>query len=266
MKFYKVLTTLALGAATIAASQANQKLVVAATPVPHAEILEFVKPILAKQGIDLEVKVFTDYILPNRAVSSGEALANFYQHQPYLDAYNAQNKTDIIGGFKVHIEPFGIYSTKYKNLADAPRGATFVIPNDPSNEGRALLVLQEAGLIKLKDPSKLLSTERDIAENPNRYKFLPVEAANIPRVYNSADFGLINANYALTSNLNPTKDALYVEATGPYANFIAYRKANADDPRIKALEAALNTKEVYEFILTKYNGAVVPVFKPEGVN
>ncbi|RIY34305.1 MetQ/NlpA family ABC transporter substrate-binding protein [Psittacicella gerlachiana] len=266
MKFYKVFTTLALGAATLTSAYANQKLVVAATPVPHAEILEFVKPILAKQGIDLEVKVFTDYVLPNRAVSTGEADANFYQHQPYLDAYNQQYKTDIIGGFKVHIEPFGIYSTKYKSLNDIPRGATFVLPNDPSNEGRALLVLQSAGLIKLKDPTKLLSTERDIAENPNRYKFLPVEAANIPRVYKSADFGLINANYALTSGLSPSKDALYIEHSGPYANFIAYRKVNENDPRIKALENALNSKEVYDFILTKYNGGVIPVFKPEGVN
>ncbi|RIY34001.1 methionine ABC transporter substrate-binding protein [Psittacicella hinzii] len=264
MKFYKTLATFVLGAATLTSAYANQKLVVAASPVPHAEILEFVKPILAKQGIDLEVKVFTDYILPNKVVSSGEADANFFQHQPYLDAYNVQYKTDIVGGFPVHIEPFAIYSTKYKSLDDLPRGATFVLPNDPSNQGRALLLLQSAGLITLKDSTKLLSTERDIAENPKKFKILPVEAANIPRVYKSADLGLINANYALTAGLNPAKDSLALEVDGPYANFIAYRKVNADDPRIKALEAALGSKEVYDFIVSKYNGGIVPVFKPAG--
>ncbi|MFC6277364.1 MetQ/NlpA family ABC transporter substrate-binding protein [Psittacicella hinzii] len=263
MKFNKALfatATLAFG--TLTSAFANQTLVVAASPVPHAEILRFVQPYLKEQGIDLKIKEFTDYVLPNKVVSSGEADANFFQHQPYLDVYNAQYKTDIIGGFGVHIEPFGIYSTKLKAITDVKKGASVIVPNDPSNEGRALLLLQTAGLIELKDPTNILATERDIAKNPYKLKITPVEAANIPRVYKSADIGLINANYALQAGLNPSKDALVVEQTGPYVNFIAYRKVNANDPRIKALEAALNRKEVYDFIVQKYKGAVVPSFNP----
>lgn len=261
-KLAKALVVATLTTILTTSAFANQKLVVAASPVPHAEILEFVKPLLKEKGIDLEVKVFTDYILPNKTLTDGIVDANFYQHQPYLDAYNKQHKTNIIGGFAVHIEPFAIYSVKQTSLENIKNGATFIIPNDPSNGGRSLLLVEKAGLIKLKDSTNLLATERDIVENPHKLKFLSVEAANIPRVYKSADFGLINANYALTAGLNPSKDALFVENGGPYANFVAYLPALKDDPRIKALEEVLGRKEVYDFIVKKYNGGVIPVFTP----
>lgn len=264
MKFTKPLLLAAtLGLAFSASAFANTKLVVAATPVPHAEILEFVKPYLKAHGVDLEIKVFTDYVTPNVVVSEGQADANFYLHIPYLNAYNKDHGTNIVPGFAVHIEPFGIYSDKYKSLDRIKDGALVALPNDPANTGRALLLLQQQGLIKLKDPSNIYSTERDVAENPHHFKFYLVEAANLPRILPDVDLDLINANYALKANLNPVKDALAVEKSGPYANIIATRPDNANSPAIKLLTEALDRKVVKDFILQKYQGAVIPVFDPK---
>ena len=200
--------------AAVAAFSAHAgDLSVAATPVPHAEILEFVKPALAKEGVNLKVKVFTDYIQPNVQVAEKRLDANFFQHQPYLDEFNKAKGTNLVSVAAVHLEPLGAYSSKYKKLDDLPNGATVVIPNDATNGGRALLLLDKAGLIKLKDSSNILSTPKDIEQNAKNLKFRELEAATIPRVLTQVDLALINTNYALEAKLNPEKDALVIEGS-----------------------------------------------------
>ena len=257
-----ILSVLAAFAAPLAAS-AQDTLRIAASPVPHAEILEFVKPKLKAQGVDLEVKVFTDYVQPNIAVADKLVDANFFQHQPYLDAFNRDRKTSIVAvpDGLVHVEPFGAYSKKIKRIADLPVGATIAIPNDPSNTGRSLLLLQKQGLIKLKDPTKILSTARDIAENPKKLVFRELEAAQLPRALPDVDLALINTNYALEAKLVPTRDALFIEGSdSPYANLLAARNDTVASPALKKLIAVLHTPEVKKFIEEKYKGAVVPAF------
>jgi D-methionine transport system substrate-binding protein len=260
----KLLSTLSvLAAFAVSFAHAQETLRVAASPVPHAEILEFVKPRLKAQGVDLQVKVFTDYVQPNIAVSDKLVDANFFQHQPYLDAFNRDRKTNIVAvpGGLVHVEPFGAYSTKIKRVADLPVGATVAIPNDPSNTGRALVLLQKQGLIRLKDPSKILATARDIAENPKKLVFRELEAAQLPRALPDVDLALINTNYALEARLVPTRDALFIEgADSPYANLLAARTDNASSPALKKLIDVLHTPEVKKFIEEKYKGAVGPAF------
>jgi len=253
---------LALAAFALAGvAHAADKLTVAATAVPHAEILEFVKPQLAKQGVDLEVKVFTDYVQPNVQVAEKRLDANFFQHKPYLAEFNKGKGANLQAVVAVHVEPFGAYSSKHKALAELPSGGTVAIPNDPSNAGRALLLLDRAGVIKLKSTDNILATPRDIAENPKKLKFREIEAATLPRILPQVDLALINTNYALEAKLNPVKDALAIEdARSPYANWLVARADNKDTPALKKLAAALNSAEVKKFIETKYNGAVVPAF------
>ena len=229
--------------------------------MPHAEILEFVKPQLAKEGVDLKVKVFTDYIQPNVQVAEKRLDANFFQHQPYLDEFNKAKGTALVSVAGVHIEPLGVYSSKYKKLAELPSGATLVIPNDATNGGRALLLLAKAGVITLKDNSNILSTVKDVAENPKNIKFRELEAATIPRVLTQVDAALINTNYALEAKLNPEKDALAIEGSdSPYVNILVARPDNKDSDDMKKLAAALHSPEVKQFINEKYKGAVVPAF------
>lgn len=234
---------------------------VAATAVPHAEILDIVKPMLAKEGVELEVKVFTDYVQPNVQVAEKRLDANFFQHKPYLSEFNKSKGTNLVAVTAVHVEPFGAYSRKHKSLADLPKGATVAIPNDPSNAGRALLLLDRAGVIKLKDTNNIVSTTRDIASNPKGLKFREIEAATLPRILPQVDLALINTNYALEAKLNPVKDALAIEdARSPYANWLVSRADNQDSAAMKKLAAALHSAEVKSFIQSKYNGAVVPAF------
>ncbi len=238
-----------------------EKLSVAATPVPHAELLELVKPVLAKEGVELDIKVFTDYVQPNVQVADGHIDVNFFQHKPYLDSFNAQHKTDLVIAGKVHVEPFGAYSQKIKDIKDLKEGALVALPNDPSNGARALLLLQDAGIITLKDPTNILATSRDIVENPKKLKFRELEAAALPRVLPDVDVALINTNYALEAGLNPLKDALLLEgADSPYANIVVTTPAKLNTDAVKKLMAALNSSEVREFILEKYKGAIVPAF------
>lgn len=252
---------LAVAAAVAAFSAHADTLTVAATPVPHAEILEFVKPQLAKEGVDLKVKVFTDYIQPNVQVAEKRLDANFFQHQPYLDEFNKAKGTALVSVAGVHIEPLGVYSSKYKKLAELPSGTTVVIPNDATNGGRALLLLAKAGVITLKDNSNILSTVKDVAENPKNIKFRELEAATIPRVLTQVDAALINTNYALEAKLNPAKDALAIEGSdSPYVNILVARPDNKDSDDMKKLAAALHSPEVKQFINEKYKGAVVPAF------
>lgn len=250
-----LLASLALSA------QAADKLTIGATPVPHAEILEFIKPALAKQGVDLNIKVFTDYIQPNTQVEEKALDGNFFQHKPYLDSFNKEKGTHLVAVKAVHIEPFGVYSHKVKSLKDIKEGALVAIPNDPTNGGRALLLLEKAGLIKLKDSKNIEATPKDVVSNPKKLQFKELEAATLPRVLDQVDLATINANYALEAKLVPTKDALAIEnGQSPYANYLVTRADNKDSPAIKKLAAALNSPEVKKFIQEKYNGAVVPAF------
>lgn len=252
---------LAVVAAVAAFSAHAETLTVAATPVPHAEILNFVKPQLAKEGVELKVKEFTDYIQPNVQVSEKRLDANFFQHQPYLDEFNKAKGTHLVSAAGVHIEPLGVYSTKVKELDKLPSGAAVVIPNDATNGGRALLLLDKAGVIKLKDNTNILSTIKDIAENPKNLKFRELEAATIPRVLTQVDAALINTNYALEAKLNPEKDALAIEGKdSPYVNILVTREDNKDADAVKKLVQALHSPEVKQFITEKYKGAVVPAF------
>jgi len=253
---------LAVFAAVAALSaHADETLTVAASAVPHAEILEFVKPTLAKEGVDLQIKVFNDYVQPNVQVAQNRLDANFFQHQPYLDEFNKGKGTDLVSVAKVHVEPFGAYSDKIKNLADLPDGANVALPNDATNEGRAFLLLAKAGLITLKDPTSILAKPSDVLQNPKNLKFRELEAATLPRVLTQVDLALINTNYALSAKLDPTKDALIIEgAESPYANILVTTQANKDADAINKLVAALQSPEVKAFIAEKYKGAVVPAF------
>ncbi|MBB6340769.1 D-methionine transport system substrate-binding protein [Pseudomonas fluvialis] len=258
----KLLTALATAAAlTSAAAQAADSLSVAATAVPHAEILEFVKPALAKEGVELKIKVFTDYVQPNVQVAEERLDANFFQHQPYLDEFNKSRGTELVSIAGVHVEPFGAYSSKIKNLSELSEGAQVVIPNDATNGGRALLLLQKTGLISLKPEAGITATVKDIADNPKNLKIRELEAATLPRVLDQVDLALINTNYALEAKLNPTKDALAIEGSdSPYVNILVVRADRKDDAALQKLAKALNSAEVKTFITEKYQGAVVPAF------
>ena len=258
----KVLLFTALAAAlTAGLAQAGEKLVVAATPVPHAEILELIKPALAKEGVDLEIKVFTDYVQPNVQVDQKRLDANYFQTLPYLQSFNEGKGTHLVTVIGVHVEPFGGYSKKVKNLSELKDGATIAIPNEGSNSGRALILLQKAGLIELKDPTNAVSTPKDIAKNPHNFKFKELESALLPRVLDQVDLDMINTNYALEAGLNPATDALIIEgADSPYVNFLVARPDNKDSDAIQKLAKALTSPEVKAFIEQKYKGAVVPAF------
>ena len=257
----KLLTALAAAAALTSAAAHAGEISVAATAVPHAELLEFVKPALAKEGVELKIKVFTDYVQPNVQVAEGRLDANFFQHQPYLDEFNASRGTALVSIAGVHVEPFGAYSSKIKKLDELSEGAQVVIPNDATNGGRALLLLQKAGVIKLKDGAGITATVKDIAENPKGIKVRELEAATLPRVLAQVDLALINTNYALEAGLNPAKDALVIEGSdSPYVNFLVARPDNKDSAAIQKLAKALTSPEVKAFIEKKYSGAVLPAF------
>ena len=259
MKKTLFLTAIFLIIFTLSASA--EKLQVAATPVPHAEILEFLKPKLAEQGITLEVKVFTDYVQPNTQVAEGRLDANFFQHQPYLDEFNLSKGTKLVSVAGIHVEPFGAYSKKITKLEDLAQGGQIAIPNDATNGGRALLLLQKAGVLTLKAEAGITATLRDIAENPKDVKIRELEAATLPRVLDQVDIALINTNYALEAGLNPMQDALVIEgADSPYVNILVTREDNQQAEAIQKLVEMLKTDEVRDFINEKYNGAVVPVF------
>ena len=245
-----------------AGSHALEKLTIAATPLPHAEILAFVKPQLAKEGIELRIKEFTDYIQPAIQTNEKQVDGNFFAHSPYIDEFKKNHKNDIeVIVAKVHIEPFAGYSLKHKRLSDLPNGAKIAIPNDPSNSGRALLLLAHQGLIKLKDGTKISATKKDIISNPKHLDIRELEAAMLPRVLNQVDLALINTNYALAAKLNPLKDALFIEdQRSPYANVLVARIDNHNSPVIKKLIAALTSPETKKFIQEKYKGAVIPAF------
>ncbi|MEC9490230.1 MAG: MetQ/NlpA family ABC transporter substrate-binding protein [Halanaerobiales bacterium] len=234
---------------------------IGATPVPHAEILNFIKDDLAEKGIKLEIVEFTDYVTPNIALSDGSIDANFFQHVPYLKRFNADRGLNLVSAIKVHVEPIGLYSNKYTSLEEIPEGASIAIPNDPSNEGRALILLHNNDVITLDDPTNLSATPIDIVENPKNLNFEELEAAQLPRVLPDVAAAVINTNYALEADLNPLEDALIMEGSdSPYVNVVAVRKGDQDSEKIQTLKEVIQSKKVKEFILEEYEGAVVPAF------
>ena len=257
-----ILSVVSVFAQAAAETQSSTtKIVVGATPEPHAALLSLVVDDLAAQGITLEIKEFTDYVTPNDAVEYGEIDANYFQHIPYLESFNTEHGYHLVNAGGIHVEPIALYSSKYSSLSDLPNGAVIAIPNDPTNEGRALLLLQSAGLIKLKDDAGLEAIPLDITENPKNFKFSEIEAATLPRVLSDVDAAVINGNYAIPAGLVATRDGLFVEgADSPYVNVIAVKEGNENNPAIKALVEALKSDEVAAFVAEKYkNGEVVLV-------
>lgn len=240
----------------------SKPLVVAASPTPHADILNYVKKELAdKAGLKLEVKEFTDYVLPNTATQTGEVDANFFQHKPYLDDFNKKQKTDIVPVVNVELEPLALYSKKVKDLKGLKAGQTVAVPNDTTNEGRALHLLADNGVIVLKDGVGTDAKLSDIKDKKG-LNFKELEAATLPRALNDVDAAVINGNYAIEADLKPAKDSLAIEKAdgNPYANFLAVKRGNEQDPRVVKLAKLLNSDEVKKFIESKYTGSVVPAF------
>jgi len=254
------LASLALLSACAGGGDGN-RLTVAATAVPHAEILRQVKPLLAKEGVDLDIKVFADYVQPNLQVADKAIDVNYFQTKPYLDVFNRDHRTELVIVTGVHIEPFGAYSRRHKRIEELPDGASVTLPNDPSNNSRALLLLARHGLIALKNPDDQLATLKDITANPKHLQFRELESAMLPRTLDEVDLALINTNYALAAGLNPTRDALLIEdKDSPYVNYLVARPDDKDDPRVQKLARALTSPEVKAFIERKYQGAVLPAF------
>ncbi|CAG7635151.1 MetQ/NlpA family ABC transporter substrate-binding protein [Paenibacillus allorhizosphaerae] len=249
----------AAGGAPAAAKEVTLK--VGASSVPHAEILKSIKPALKEQGVNLEIKEFTDYVQPNVQLFEKQLDANYFQHAPYLDQFNQDKSMNLVKVAGVHLEPFGAYSQKIKKADELKDGATVAIPNDPSNGGRALALMEKNNLIKLKDGVGVKGTVKDIVENKKNLKFKELEAAMLPRALSEVDMALINTNYALEAKLSPTKDAIFIEdKNSPYVNILVARPDNKDSEAMKKLVKALTSPEVKKFIEDKYQGAIVPAF------
>ena len=236
-------------------------LTVAASPTPHAVILEQCVPILAEQGIELVVNQYDDYVVPNTAVEDGDEDANYFQHLPYLEEFNESRGTHLVSVASVHIEPMGIYAGQTTSLEDLPDGAVIGVPNDPTNEGRALLLLESQGLITLDDSSNLTATPNNIVDNPKNLEFREIEAQTLPSSLPDLDLAVINSNYALGAGLNPNTDALAIESSdSPYVNVLVVKEGNEDNEAIQALVEALHSDTIRDFINEEFDGAVVPAF------
>lgn len=250
---------------SVGTSSNNDKVIkIGVSPEPHKGIVDAAVPILEKEGYTVEIREFNDYVLPNTAVSEGELDANFFQHLPYLNEQNESKKLGLVSVGKVHLEPMGLYSKKIKSLDEVSNGATIVIPNDASNEARALRLLEANGLIKIAEGE--LVTPKDITENPKNLQFTELEAAAIPRALDDADAAVINGNYAIPAGFNPADDSIICEdkdseAAKPYSNIIAVKEGNENTEKTQALVKALNSPEVKQYIEEKYtNGGVIPAF------
>ena len=254
-------TLLAAAFILVGATALAGELKVGATPVPHAELLNLVKEDLKTEGVDLKVVEFTDYVTPNLALAEGELDANFFQHFPYLEKFSNERGLNLVSAGKIHVEPLGVFSQKIKDIKDLPSKATIAIPSDPSNGGRALILLHNNGIIKLNDPTNLYVTEFDIVENPKKLKFKPIEAAQLPRVLPDVEAAVINGNYALEAGFSPVEDSLLLEgAESPYANIIAVKSGDESKEDIQKLLKALQSKKVSDYIGANYKGGVVPAF------
>lgn len=244
-------------------SAENKTIKVAASATPHAEILEYAKTALKEKGYDLEVTIFDDYVKPNEVVESGEFDANYFQHEPYLNSFNEEKGTHLVIAGKIHYEPFGIYPGTKKSLDDIADGDTIAVPNDTTNEARALLLLQDNGIIKLKDGAGINATVNDIEENPHNIEIVELEAAQVARVVDETSFVVLNGNYALQAGFSVSKDALAYEtsdseAAKTYVNVIAVKEGNENNEVIKALVDVLKSDDVKKYINDTYDGAVLP--------
>lgn len=241
-------------------ANANETIKVAASPVPHAEILEHAQT-LAPKDFNIDVVVVTDYVLPNIMLNEGEVDANFMQHQPYLDEFNKANDMTLVSVGGVHLEPLGGYSKKIKDMKDLPQNGKVAIPNDPTNGGRALILLHNNGVITLTDPTNILATIQDIKENPKNLSFVELEAPMLARTIDEVDLALINTNFALDADLNPVKDALIIEdKNSPYVNIVVVKDGNNEKENVKELMKILHSDEMKQFIETKYEGSILPAF------
>ncbi|KQZ92043.1 MetQ/NlpA family ABC transporter substrate-binding protein [Rhizobium sp. Root564] len=246
-------------AALFAGSALAETIKVGVTPAEHAQIMEQVKKVAATKGLDIEILDFSDYVVPNQALADGELQANSFQHQPYLDNQIADRKFDIVSVGTTITTPMGVYSKKVKSLDELKDGATVGIPNDPTNGGRALLVLASKGVLKVNEAVGLKVTPADITENPKNIQIVELDAAQLPRSLDDTDASVINTNYATAAGLNPKKDAIAIESEkSPYANVIAVRTEDKDKPWVKTLVESYHSPEVKAFILEKYNGTVIP--------
>lgn len=266
-KAIAILLSLLLVAALCGCGQSaeSNKIRVAATAVPHAEILEIAKEILAEQGYELEIVVYTDYVQPNLVVESGELDANYFQHTPYLQQFNAENGTHIVSAGLIHYEPFGIFAGKTAAIAELPENAQISIPNDATNGARALLLLAQEGILTLKDGAGIEATVYDIVDNPKNVQIIEMEAAQLPLSLQDVDLAVINGNYALAAGLNPATDALAIEdasgdAAQTFANLVGVKEGRENSEAIRALVAALQSERVKSFINDTYQGSVVPIF------
>ncbi len=259
-----VLLSVLITASVFAAGvkEESNVLTVGATPEPHAVFLDLVVDDLAAQGITLKIVEFTDYVTPNKALEDGQIDANFFQHIPYLESFNTEQGYHLANAGGIHIEPIALYSRKVKSVSAIPQGATIAIPNDPTNGGRALLLLESAGLITMKKGAGITATPFDIEKNPKELKFHEIEAASLPRVLTDVDAAVINGNYAIPAGLKANKDGLAIEgADSPYVNVIAVKEGRETDPNIVALVKALQSQEIKDFVAETYpNGEVVVVF------
>ncbi|PAF52183.1 MetQ/NlpA family ABC transporter substrate-binding protein [Helicobacter sp. 13S00477-4] len=235
---------------------------VGATPVPAAEILQFAKPILSKEGVNLIIQNFTDYVTPDISLNEGSSDANLYQHKPFLEKMNKDRGFHLIALDPIYVVPLGFYSKKYKNLADIKKGATIALPNDPTNYSRALILLNDFNLIKLKDPSNTDSTEFDIIDNPKKFKFKQVEAAMLPKILDGVDAAIINANYALQAGFSLKQAFFHENDKSIYMNVLASRRDNQNNPDIQKLKKVLLSPEIKKFILNKYKGEILPAQNP----
>ena len=241
------------------ASAVSQTIIVGATPVPHAEILEFVKADLANEGFELVVKEFNDYVQPNLATDSGELDVNFFQHIPYLEEFNKNKGTALVSVAGIHLEPMGVYSRKHSSFTIVSDGVSIAVPNDPTNESRALDIIAKTGVVTFKESA--LKTPLDIVSNPKNIVFKELEAAQMPRALDDTDFAVINSNFAMAAGLKPTKEALVMEdKESPYVNVLVVKAGNEESAKTKALIKALQSEKVKAFIDEKYQGAVVPAF------
>ncbi|HHV11989.1 MAG TPA: ABC transporter substrate-binding protein [Clostridiales bacterium] len=268
-KIIAVLLVLALAVATFTGcgtkNQGDKKIVVGASATPHAEILEQARPVLEAEGYELEIIVYQDYVQPNLALDSGDLDANYFQHKPYLDQFNEENKTDLVSAGVIHYEPYGVYPGKTASFDALTEGAQIAVPNDASNEARALLLLEANGLIKLREDAGLSATKNDIVENPLKLEIIEIEAAQLARSLQDVNMAVINGNYAIQAGLNVAKDAIAFEgkdseAAETYGNIIAVKAGNETRKDIKALLAALQSDAVKKYIEDTYDSAVVPKF------
>ena len=255
----KLLALLVFACAVTA--QAADKLVVGASPTPHAEVLEQIRPLLLKEGIELEIKVFTDYIQPNVQLAEKRLDANFFQHKPFMDEFNRTRGTNIQAVADIFIAPFGAYSRKVMKVSDLKEGATVAIPTDAVNGGRALQLLHQAGVIQLPDPKNNMATEKDIVGNPKKIKIKQLEAPMLPRALGEVDLAVINTTFALEAKLDPNKDALFLEGDKSlFINLLAARPDNRNSAAMIKLVQALRSPEAKQFILTRFKGSLLPVF------